>query len=219
MTMTDSPTAPPIPAPTPDAPLPHTHILTYITRTDTAPHLRRTIHTSLILLAILHALLAAWLVYHTQQYIRPTLFGTTTYIGPLGMPPVPWSARLRMAIYQNLPDLLLILLTTLAAAIYLLTANRASHGRPLAATFALAALALSILAALLTAAIAAGVALIMGFLNKGFDPDPLLNLLLAAPAALVALLLKDLAACILWAARNPMFEKPPTPFLPRRHRL
>jgi hypothetical protein len=204
--------------PSAGSPLPTTHILTYITGDTTAPRLRKVVTRGILLFAFLHALAFVYLAWNTEENIRNSWGGYVYYAAP--RLPFAAGATLRdiivYAIGDNLRDLLLTLLCGAVALTLFLCAKPAGRGRRIPARLAAAALCPFIFAALLTAALSIGLPLTFAFFNKEFDPSPLPWLLLAPLAALTALLTKDLLAYILWAAKNPLTEKPKTPFLPAR---
>ncbi|HVS72732.1 MAG TPA: hypothetical protein VHQ47_15860 [Phycisphaerae bacterium] len=107
--------------------------------------------------------------------------------------------------------LLLFLLTRV-------TPSPIRRGRPWAALVATSALLPTIALTLLLAAITAAFAFADGlgiFLHAEAHPRSFLWLLIAAPAAIITLLLLDILRFLAWIARNPLAEKTATPFLPR----
>jgi hypothetical protein len=196
------------------SPLPTTHILTYITGDATAPRLRRVVFWGLSTMALLHMLAFFYLAWTTEETIRNNWeYYAYTTTGPFAPRSILTIAR--YAAKQNSFDLLSTLVVAALAVTLLICAKPASRGRRTPALISMAALCPFILAALVAAAMSTGLSLILAFFNRVFDPAPLQGLLIAPPAALIALLTKDLLAYIRWAAKNPMQEKPPTPFLPR----
>lgn len=207
------------PTPLPTPALPQAGMLSYLTTATTPTRVRHIASRALRLTAFLHLAFAiliflilaytaaklAWIEYH--EILR--LFGTPTTIH-----------ELLSDVADEMPDGLAVLFLVVASATLgtamWACAGPVSRGRKLPARFAVLTLIPDFLLLLILA---------MGaftfFLGKGFglldppaNPWALLMLLPGALAILALLLLKDLAAFLLWIARNPITEKPPVKFLP-----
>jgi hypothetical protein len=203
----------------PLSPLPHAHVLTYITGNNTAPRLRKIVLWGNLFLAVLYtgifsvaALLCAALFMNSFRIAAYTR-------GPGGaIISMPLKARLLDAFAANLRAILLALLPLVCALTLFLCAGPASRGKRLPARTLIIA-SLPLLAALPAASALSFCGAIGSFLDLHPNyPFICVALLIAVLLLLATLLLKDLLAYAAWARKNPVEEKPSTLFLPLRQR-
>ena len=207
--------------------LPKPHLLSYISTVSTPTKVRRVACVGMRVVAGIELLVALMLILYMGSVVRDVLIDRHAgggWIGPGGaMAPLPAPITFRevfettRGVTGRLPLFpLLAFLLCIVAVFQLTMAGGVKRGHRLASVcefFALGPLALIV--ALFVAHLSglAGV----NFLEYPNDIPLGLRELLAVPAGALGLgLLSDLGGFLMWIARNPLTEKAPVPFLPRR---
>jgi hypothetical protein len=204
----------------PETPLPKAPILSYLSNVSTPTRVRSIAARSGFWIGIVHFaffvvlfVLATWDIWSTaRDYIRWRRVGWG-----LGAAPAVTLRDCYDALWVRGNYVYIVFLALTLGASLLLTvfSGAIRRGRRVPAVLALIYLVLFTSLTLFIAGVYISLILVIG-LGATSRPQPvvLLWLLLAPVAILIILLLKDLCAFLFWIARNPLIEKPPTPFLP-----
>jgi hypothetical protein len=184
--------------------LPHAPMLTYVTASNSAPRVRAVTTWGVRAAALLEILLALWFNrgFFAALYNIAMLRSTAA------------SAQLSRALSNSAITLLLAVILLALALFQFLLAAAAGRGKR-SACFTLIPSLLPLILLLIGLAASTGASAIDDF-NHFDHPLALLSFFPASAAAVAALLTKDLATFLRWAALNPYTDKPPTAFLSLR---
>jgi hypothetical protein len=207
--------APPPPPPPPSAP-PQSHVLCYITGGNAPPRVRQVASWSLLVVGLLltvPSMLVGVKVYSDVSPIVARYFAFKAAGRPV---PTVWKLIVLLA-EREMWWLILGVGLLLPSIVLLICFRPVRRGNGAACYAAGAALLPILVATVLAAAAVASWGLLMGTGIWGRGDSRFLPWLIPVPVLiLAALLLVDLLQYLRWIATNPIIDKPPASFLPRR---
>jgi hypothetical protein len=200
----------------PETPLPRAPVLGYLSNMSTPTRVRVVAARGVLWVAMVLFLISTVLLVVTARDVWRTAVWLSLWRAAGGGPPAltmrdVFDALVRPA---NLVHAVISVGSLLPPGLLIPVASPIRRGRRIPAIVALVGLVSMTLLLTLATATTASAILVVGVGWAGHaEPMYLLWLMPAPIAILVILLLGDLGRCLLWIARNPLIEKPPTPFL------
>ena len=211
--------------------LPRARVLSYLVTISTPTRARKVAAGSALCIALASWAIillvtggTIWQVYDEASMMHwrpgsPTLteienaikyLGHTHFYGYADSPIALWYLMIQVGVIGRIFLVAMLLFPALGL---LLLTRAIFHGRPKPCRMAVALIVPFALVLLPFIVVPPCIGVVYG-IGRNPQPAALLWLLILPPGAAILLLLKDVAAYLLWIARNPMVEKPPIPFVP-----